>query len=75
MNSNMNKFENGGYYGNTSKPSILPLLAPTSKFVPGHKCGGQLFSLIVLAKEEYHDEEFVDSEEELVEMANNDLLP
>ncbi|GJU83731.1 reverse transcriptase [Tanacetum coccineum] len=42
--------------------------------VPDHKCEGQLFSLMVLAEEEYHDKEFVDSEEELVEMANNELI-
>nr|GFA21635.1 gypsy/Ty3 retroelement polyprotein [Tanacetum cinerariifolium] len=109
INSNMNRFRNRGYSGNTSKLSILPLPASTSvykrktntsmgrhltqkeykdkrakknlcfycdkKFVLVHKSKGQLFSLIVLVKEEEYDEEFVDAEEELVEMPNNELLP
>ena len=33
------------------------------KFVPGHKCEGQLFSLIVLADNEELEEEFEDAKD------------
>ncbi|GJT20374.1 putative mitochondrial protein [Tanacetum coccineum] len=43
------------------------------KFMPGHKCKGQLFSLVVLADEVEMDEEYMDAEEDLVELINEEL--
>ncbi|GJV39364.1 reverse transcriptase [Tanacetum coccineum] len=52
---------------------MLPSIPKTMTIVPDHKCEGQLFSLMVLAEEEYHDKEFVDSEEELIVYTNKKL--
>ncbi|GJT65887.1 hypothetical protein Tco_1017367 [Tanacetum coccineum] len=35
------------------------------KFIPGHKCEGQLFSLIVLAENEGSEDEFLDADDSL----------
>ncbi|GJV06396.1 gypsy/ty3 retroelement polyprotein [Tanacetum coccineum] len=45
------------------------------KFMPGHKCNRQLFSLVVLADEVEMDEEYMDAEEDLVELINEELVP
>ena len=44
------------------------------KFVTGHKCEGDLFSIVVLGVDEEPEEEFVDAEEYLME-AVQDLQP
>ncbi|GJV35070.1 putative nucleotidyltransferase, ribonuclease H [Tanacetum coccineum] len=45
------------------------------KYVPGHKCKGQLFTLVVLAEQEDQEEEFVDAYENLDEMENVEIQP
>nr|GEV07765.1 hypothetical protein [Tanacetum cinerariifolium] len=42
------------------------------KFVPGHKCKGQLFALVVLPMKEF-EEEFEDAQKELDELENEEL--
>ncbi|GKD58214.1 reverse transcriptase [Tanacetum coccineum] len=58
--SNVNKFGTGGYYGYNNKQHVLPLPAST------------IVSFMVLDDEEKYEGEFVDVEEELVEMPNNE---
>ncbi|GJY93093.1 retrotransposable element Tf2 [Tanacetum coccineum] len=45
------------------------------QYVPGHKCNGQLYSLIVLADTEEEEEEFLDVDESLVDSAQEDVQP
>ncbi|GJW36708.1 retrotransposable element Tf2 [Tanacetum coccineum] len=45
------------------------------KYVPSHKCEGQLFTLVVLAEQEDQEEEFVDADENLDEMENVEIQP
>ncbi|GJU93992.1 retrotransposon-related protein [Tanacetum coccineum] len=44
------------------------------KFVPGHKCEGQLFSLVVLGENE-EEEEFVDADDSLEEIGSEEVQP
>ncbi|GJV45899.1 reverse transcriptase [Tanacetum coccineum] len=43
------------------------------KYVPGHKCSCQLYSLTVLPEEEMKTEEFLDVDESLVDLDSSDL--
>ncbi|GJY93175.1 reverse transcriptase [Tanacetum coccineum] len=60
VTSNVSSFGNGNYYRNTNKPVVLPLPAsnsafkskPNTPYTPGHKCSGQIFSLVVLDDED-----------------------
>ncbi|GKB29347.1 reverse transcriptase [Tanacetum coccineum] len=64
---NSNRFGNGGNYGNVSKPAILPkpnTPVNTTKYTPGHKCAGQLFSLVLVPDDEDCFEDCIDDEEE-----------
>ncbi|GJR63253.1 very-long-chain 3-oxoacyl-CoA reductase 1-like protein [Tanacetum coccineum] len=45
------------------------------KFVPGHKCEGKLFSLVVLGENEEIEEEFVDVDDSLEEIGNEEVQP
>nr|GEV58065.1 RNA-directed DNA polymerase, eukaryota [Tanacetum cinerariifolium] len=45
------------------------------KYVPGHKCEDQLFTLVVLADQEEQEEEFVDADENLDEMKTEEVQP
>ncbi|GJX10964.1 RNA-directed DNA polymerase, eukaryota, partial [Tanacetum coccineum] len=45
------------------------------KYVPGHKCKGQLFTLVVLADQEEQEEDFVDVDENLDEMETEEVQP
>ncbi|GKA14728.1 reverse transcriptase [Tanacetum coccineum] len=40
------------------------------KYVPGHKCSGQLYSLLVLADNDEEEEEFLDADDSLVDTVN-----
>ncbi|GKB03552.1 retrotransposon-related protein [Tanacetum coccineum] len=44
------------------------------KYVPGHKCTGQLYSLIVWADDE-EEEEFLDADETLADSAQEEMQP
>nr|GEV14308.1 retrovirus-related Pol polyprotein from transposon 297 family [Tanacetum cinerariifolium] len=44
------------------------------KYVPGHKCEGQLFTLVVLSDQEEQEVEFVDAYENLDEMETREEL-
>ncbi|GKF72165.1 hypothetical protein Tco_0208279, partial [Tanacetum coccineum] len=41
-------------------------------YIPGHKCTGQLYSLIVLADTEEKEEEFLDADETLADSAQEE---
>nr|GEV44482.1 hypothetical protein [Tanacetum cinerariifolium] len=45
------------------------------KFVPGHKCREQLYSLVVLGENEEMKEEFVDVEDSLEEIRSEEMQP
>nr|GEZ32883.1 hypothetical protein [Tanacetum cinerariifolium] len=45
------------------------------KYVPGHKCEGQLFTLVVLADPEEQEKEFVDANEDLEAMETEEIQP
>nr|GEZ34841.1 hypothetical protein [Tanacetum cinerariifolium] len=46
-----------------------------NEYVPGHKCKGQLFTLVVLADQEEQEEEFVNADENLNEMETEEVQP
>ncbi|GJZ09230.1 hypothetical protein Tco_0543513 [Tanacetum coccineum] len=66
--------------GISNTPPLLPLPSansnlkpnPTTKFVPGHKCEGKIFSLVVLPMKELK-EEFENAQKELEELENKEL--
>ncbi|GKB25466.1 reverse transcriptase [Tanacetum coccineum] len=45
------------------------------KFVPGHKCEGQLYSLVVLGENEEMEKEFVDAEDSLEGNGSEEVQP
>ncbi|GJY98359.1 RNA-directed DNA polymerase like protein, partial [Tanacetum coccineum] len=64
-----NRFNNGENYENVSKPAISPKpnTPVNAPYVPGHKCAGQLFSLVLVPDDEDCVEDCL--EEESVEVS------
>ncbi|GKA96359.1 hypothetical protein Tco_0818454, partial [Tanacetum coccineum] len=56
-----------------NKPNTPPLRKQLT--VPGHKCEGQLYSLVVLGEHEEIEEEFVDAEDSLEENGSGEVQP
>ncbi|GJV14851.1 gypsy/ty3 retroelement polyprotein, partial [Tanacetum coccineum] len=45
------------------------------KYMPGHKCTGQLYSLVVLADNEEEEETFMDVDDTLVDITHEEVQP
>ncbi|GJZ00414.1 retrotransposon-related protein [Tanacetum coccineum] len=81
VSNNISRFNYGSGSDTVSKPPLLALPS-TNNYGKGNRnityktpCEGQLFSLVVLADEVKVDEEFMDAEDELVELVNDELIP
>ncbi|GKD81650.1 reverse transcriptase [Tanacetum coccineum] len=83
LSSNMGRYGSGLSYGSNSKPRLLTLHASNNgwkpkpntplnaHYTPGHKCSGQLYSLMVVPKEE---EEYFEVEEGNEELSVQDEI-
>ncbi|GJR50613.1 hypothetical protein Tco_1401134 [Tanacetum coccineum] len=76
MNFSGGRFGSGMGQGSNSKPPLLSLPAPNTSWKstvsPGHKCSGQLYSIVVLADDE---EEYFEAEEGGEELMTPDEIP